>query len=89
MAVLKQRNNAPVEVAHQVCIIYAVTKGYLNNISVEQIPEFEARLREFMDNSQYNSVLTAIRETGKLEQDTEENLKAALNELLVEFVKPE
>ena len=42
-----------------------------------------------MDNSQYSSVLTAIRETGKLEQDTEENLKAALNELLVEFVKPE
>ena len=89
VAVLKQKNNAPVEVAHQVCIIYAVTKGYLNGIGVEQIPEFEARLREFMENSQYNSVLTAIRETGKLEQDTEENLKAALNELLVEFVKPE
>jgi len=89
VAVLKQKNNAPVEVAHQVCIIYAVTKGYLNGISVEQIPEFEARLREFMENSQYSSVLTAIRETGKLEQDTEENLKAALNELLVEFVKPE
>ena len=89
VAVLKQRNNAPVEVAHQVCIIYAVTKGYLNGISVEQVPEFEMRLREFMDNSQYSSVLTAIRETGKLEQDTEENLKAALNELLVEFVKPE
>ena len=89
VAVLKQKNNAPVEVAHQVCIIYAVTKGYLNDISVEQIPEFEARLREFMENSQYHSVLTAIRETGKLEQNTEENLKAALNELLVEFVKPE
>ena len=89
VAVLKQKNNAPVEVAHQVCIIYAVTKGYLNGIGVEQIPEFEARLREFMENSQYSSVLTAIRETGKLEQDTEENLKAALNELLVEFVKPE
>ena len=89
VAVLKQKNNAPVEVAHQVCIIYAVTKGYLNDISVEQIPEFEARLREFMENSQYHSVLAAIRETGKLEQNTEENLKAALNELLVEFVKPE
>ena len=89
VAVLKQKNNAPVEVAHQVCIIYAVTKGYLNGIRVEQIPEFEARLREFMENGQYNTVLTAIRETGKLEKDTEENLKAALNELLVEFVKPE
>jgi F-type H+-transporting ATPase subunit alpha len=87
--VLKQKNNAPVEVSHQVCIIYAVTNGYLNNIDVDKIPEFELRLREFMDNSQYNCVLTAIRTTGKLEKDTEENLKAALNELLVEFAKPE
>ena len=32
-------------------------------------------------------VLTAIRTTGKLEQSTEEGLKAALSELLVEFKK--
>ncbi len=89
VAVLKQRNNAPVEVAHQVCIIYAVTNGYLNSIGVDRIPEFELRLREFLECSRYSSVLTAIRESGKLEKDTEENLKAALNELLVEFVKPE
>jgi len=86
VAVLKQRNNAPVEVAHQVCIIYAVTKGYLKDIALEKIPEFELRLREFMD-ARYESVLTAIRTTGKLEADTEENLKNALNELLGEFRK--
>ena len=86
VAVLKQKNNAPVEVAHQVCIIYAVTKGYLNNIEVAQIPEFEVRMREFMDNS-HPEVLEAIRTTGKLEKDTEEGLKAALSELLVEFTK--
>ena len=89
VAVLKQRNNAPAEVAHQVCIIYAVTKGYLNDIEVDQIPEFERRLGEFMDNSQYSSVLSAIRESGKLEPETEEGLKAALNELVAEFTKPE
>ena len=86
VAVLKQKNNAPVEVAHQVCIIYAVTKGYLNDIEVAQIPEFEVRMREFMDNS-HPEVLEAIRTTGKLEKDTEEGLKAALSELLVEFTK--
>ena len=85
MAVLKQSNNAPAEVAHQVCIIYAVTKGYLKDVALDKIPEFELRLREFMDNSQYNSVLTAIRTTGKLEADTEELLKAAISELLEEF----
>ena len=84
VAVLKQRNNAPKEVAQQVCIIYAVTKGYLNNLSLSQIPEFEKRLEEFMD-TRYEGVLTAIRQTGKLESDTEEQLKAALNELLDQF----
>ena len=86
VAVLKQGNNAPVEVAHQVCIIYAVTHGYLNDIAVSDIPEFELRLREHMDNH-HPEVLTAIRTTGKLEQSTEEGLKAALAELLVEFKK--
>ena len=85
VAVLKQRNNAPVEVAHQVCIIYAVTNGYLKNIPVEKIPEFETRLFEFMDN-RHEAVLTAIRTSGKLEPDTETALKAALNTLLAEFV---
>ncbi len=84
VAVLKQKNNAPVEVAHQVCILYAVTNGYLNNIRVDQIPEFELRLREFMDN-QHIDVLTAIRTSGKLESETEAGLKEALNALLSEF----
>ena len=85
VAVLKQKNNSPVEVAHQVCILYAVVHGYLKDIPVEDIPEFERRLFEFMDNSQYHCVLIAIRATGKLEKDTEDTLKAALNELLAEF----
>ena len=88
VGVLKQSNNAPVEVAHQVCILYAVTHDYLKNITVDQIPEFEKRLYEFMDN-RYSAVLEAIRATGKLESDTEETLKTALSELLTEFVKPE
>ena len=85
VAVLKQPNNAPVEVAHQVCIIYAVTNGDLNTLAVEKIPEFQTRLFEFMDN-RHEAVLRAIRETGKLEKDTENALKAALDELLAEFL---
>ena len=85
VAVLKQSNNAPVEVAHQVCILYAVTKGMLQDIAVSQVPEFEKRLYEFMDN-RYSGVLEEIRSTGKLEQATEETLQKALRELLEEFV---
>ena len=85
VAVLKQKNNAPVEVAHQVCILFAVTKGYLKDIPVEKIPEFEQRLYEFMDN-RHADILETIRESGKLEDDTAEKLSAALEELLEEFV---
>ena len=85
VAVLKQKNNAPVEVAHQVCILFAVTKGYLKDISVERIPEFELRLYEFMDN-RHGDVLETIRQSGKLEDDTAEKLSSALEELLKEFV---
>ncbi len=82
--VLKQKNNAPVEVAHQVCILYAVTNGYLKDLAVSQIPEFEQQLQEFLEN-QHPEVLKPIRDTGKLEPDTEEALKAALTELLARF----
>ena len=84
VAVLKQKNNAPKEVAQQVCIIYAVTNGYLNTIPVEKIPEFEQQLEEHMDNN-HPQVLEAIRTTGKLETETENQLKAALNELVAQF----
>ena len=84
VAVLKQKNNAPKEVAQQVCIIYAVTKGYLSNISLDRIPEFEKSLEEHMDIN-HSDVLEAIRSTGKLETETENALKNALNELLPQF----
>ena len=84
VAVLKQKNNAPVEVAQQVCILYAATNGYLYSIAVSQVPEFEVRLQEHMEN-RYPQVLEAIRGTGKLEPETEQSLKQALSELVAQF----
>ena len=84
VAVLKQKNSSPKEVAQQVCIIYAVTKGYLTGIAVDQVPEFERRLEEHMENL-HSDVLEAIRSTGKLEPETEEKLKAAIEELVAQF----
>ncbi|MCI7726279.1 MAG: F0F1 ATP synthase subunit alpha [Clostridiales bacterium] len=84
VAVLKQKNGSPKEVVQQVCIIYAVTHGYLNSIAGEDVPEFEKRLEEHMDNY-HADVLEAIRTTGKLETETEAALKAALDELVAQF----
>ena len=84
VAVLKQKNNAPKEVAHQVCIIYAVTKGYLNGLLPEQIPTFEQQLETEMERRYYD-VLESIRTTGKLEAETEQRLQKALDTLRQQF----
>jgi len=86
VTVLKQKSEAPVEVAHQVCILYAVINGYLKDVAVEDVPEFEQQLHEFMENQHY-PVLQAIRSSGKLEPQTEEALKTAVSELLSRFRK--
>ena len=85
VAVLKQKNNAPVEVAHQVCILYAVVNGYLKDVSVDKIPEYQRQLHDYMEQK-YPQVLSAIRSSGKLETDTEEALRAALHALTKEFL---
>ena len=84
VAVLKQKNNAPVEVAHQVCILYAVVNGWLNTLDVDKIPEFERRLSELME-TRYEDALVSIRTTGKLEEAAEEKIKEALQQLLSEM----
>lgn len=84
--VLKQRNNSPVEVAHQVCIIYAVVNDYLKDIPVAEIADFEAGLYRWMDDRYYN-VLTQIRKTRQLDADTEAVLKDALQGYVADFLK--
>jgi len=83
--VLKQKNNEPVDVAHQVCIIYAVVNGYLANIAVQDIREFEKQLFVYMDNN-YSEVLASIRTTGALDDAAETAIKSALTELTSKFV---
>ena len=82
--VLKQKNNAPVEVAHQVCIFYAATKGYLETVAVEDVRDYEAGLYPYLDENCF-SVLEEIRTTGKLSQAAEEALQDGLKAYGQEF----
>ena len=84
--VLKQGRNAPVDVAHQVCIFYAVVNGYLADIDVADIKSYEAGLYPFMDE-RGNTVLENIRTTGQLSKDDEAALKQLLSDYTKTFVK--
>ena len=82
--VLKQPNNEPVPVEQQVCIIYAVINGYLKDVPVDQVREFEKGLYRYLDTNAHK-VLRAIAETKVLDEQTEAGLKTALENYLKEF----
>ncbi len=82
--VLKQDRSAPIDVAHQVCILYAVTKGYLKDVAVGDIRAFERGLYPYLDKNAFD-VLKAIRTTGALSAEDEETLKQALSAYCAEF----
>ncbi len=84
VAVLKQKNGSPKDVTQQICIIFAVTRGFLADIDVARIPEFEKRLEEHMTNF-HPDILDTIRSTGKLDGQTELALSDAIKELLTQF----
>ena len=85
VAVLKQDRNSPIPVEKQVCILYAVTKDYLKDVAVEDVKEYEKGLYEYMD-AHGAEVLSAIRTTGKLEEDAEKALAAALDDYTRQFL---
>ena len=84
--VLKQNRNHPVDVENQVCIFYAVTHDYLKDVEVKDVAEYEEALYQRM-GAQHTDVLSAIRETGLLTEETESKLKGALDSFTQDFLK--
>ena len=85
--VLKQSQNAPVPVEKQVAILYAVTKGTLENVKVEDVNAYEAGLYTYLDADAAGlEVMQLISTTGKLEPETEEKLRHVLEAYTENFL---
>ena len=85
--VLKQSQNAPVPVEKQVAILYAVTKGILENVKVEDVNAYEAGLYTYIDADAAGlEVMQLISTTGKLEPETEEKLRHVLEAYTENFL---
>ena len=86
--VLKQDRNSPVAVEKQVAILYATIHGYLKDVAVADIAEYERRLYEYLDeNVTAAGVMETIRTTGDLKPETEEQLKQVLADFTAQFLK--
>ena len=81
---LKQPPYAPIPVEKQVVIIYAGTKGFLDDIPVSEVTRFEQELYTFLD-AKYAGILESIRETKELKSETEEELKKAIEDFKSQF----
>ncbi|NLT47494.1 MAG: F0F1 ATP synthase subunit alpha [Clostridiales bacterium] len=84
MEVLKQGQYSPVKVEHQVMIIFAASNNYLENVPVDLIHEFEKSFYEFMD-THHPEVGKTIKTTGNLDESTEAQLRAAIEEFKRDF----
>ena len=75
--VLCQDRNSPVAVELQVAIIYAVVNNLLSDVAVEDVKRFERELFEHLVASN-DDLLATIRDSGKLEPETEDALRGAI-----------
>ncbi|MBH9966688.1 F0F1 ATP synthase subunit alpha [[Bacillus] enclensis] len=84
--VLKQDLNKPLKVEKQVMILYALTKGHLDDIPVTDIRRFEGEFLSWLDHN-HTELLDQIRTTKGLPED--EAMVAAISEFKKTFIKSE
>ncbi|MGQ9586454.1 MAG: F0F1 ATP synthase subunit alpha [Anaerolineae bacterium] len=77
--VLKQPQYQPLPLANQVCILYTVIYGYLDDVPIPKIQAFEAAFHQFMDTA-HPEILQDIESRKVLSEETEAALKAAIQE---------
>ena len=81
---LKQKQYSPMSVAEQVISVFCGVKGYLDDIDLKDISEFENKILSKC-NSENPEILEAIKKSGKLEEETEKSLIKLIEELKKSF----
>ena len=74
---MKQKQYKPMSVAQMAVSIYAVEKGFLKDVAIDKIMDFEESLQSFMA-SEYAELMAEIDKTGNYNDDIDAQLKAAL-----------
>jgi F-type H+-transporting ATPase subunit alpha len=83
--ILKQGQFQPLPVEKQIVIIYAGTKGYLDDMPVEDCRKFEDELYRFVDNA-HRSLWDEIRTKKALDDDLRAKISSVIEEFKARFV---
>jgi F-type H+-transporting ATPase subunit alpha len=76
---MKQPQYAPLSVADQALTLFAVNRGYLDDVDVKKGLAFESALRQFM-RTKYKAIVEKIEQTNDLSADDEKALAAAIED---------
>jgi len=82
---LKQPPYSPIAIEKQVVALYTGTRGFLDDLPVNSITRFEQEFYTFMD-AKYSNILETIKDSKKLDDATEEELKKAIEDFKSQFV---
>jgi len=77
--ILKQPQYQPLPVEKQVAIIYAATKGFIDNVAVEDVRRYEEDLYRYLE-TRHPGVLNGMAEKKQLDDDLKASLESALKE---------
>jgi len=80
MELMKQNQYAPLTIAEMAVSLYAVDKGYIDDVEVNKVVAFETAMHDFM-RSEHKDMLDKINETG----DYDDEIEAALSKAIEEF----
>jgi F-type H+-transporting ATPase subunit alpha len=82
--ILKQNQYVPMDVEKQVAIIFAVSKGHLDDIDVNRVLEFETGLFEYLEANAADSLASIVKE-GKISDECSLTLEKAIVEFKAGF----
>ena len=78
MELMKQKQYSPMSVAQQAVSLYAVERGYLDDVELDKVGAFEDALQAYMGSDQ-GALMSAINNDPQLNDDVEAKLKAAID----------
>ena len=82
--ILKQNQYVPMAVEKQVAIIFAASKGYLDDIDADKVSDFESSLFEYLD-ANASDQLKSIRDEGTISDENSEFLDKAISDFKNSF----
>ena len=82
--ILKQNQYVPMDVEKQVSIIFAASKGYLDDLPIEKVSDFEFGLFEHLDNNAADCLSTIVKE-GSISDETAEKLEKEIKDYKAGF----